>query len=366
MKFDLITLGDHLPDPHTRCYHETQAERHRMWVDMCVRAEEAGFEAVWIGEHHCSDYIVSSPQMLLAAIAGRTHRVRLGTAVSILPNNDPVRLAEEFATLDLLSLGRAEIGFGSGFTEHTFRLFGQDLNQSDLISAENLELIQKLWNEREINWEGKFRPPIQGLQFEPRTFSGRAIPISRATATSIAVARDAGRSGHKLMLMTVAGHFSDAKPLAAAYREAYRAAGHDPAGMNVSAIAYVYAQRDGQRAREFWHPYRDNYRAFTRALTRAKGLTRGLRELYASLPADVMAVREGDFCGDPAELQDKILWAYEQMDGFDTLICYFDLGGLARADTFASIDLFAEAVMPAVDAALRRPKESADGRLGTR
>jgi alkanesulfonate monooxygenase SsuD/methylene tetrahydromethanopterin reductase-like flavin-dependent oxidoreductase (luciferase family) len=356
VKFDLITLGDHLPDPHTQRYHETQAERHRMWVDMCVHAEETGFEAVWIGEHHCSDYIVSSPQMLLAAIASRTHRLRLGTGVSLLPNNDPVRLAEEFATLDLLSMGRAEIGFGSGLTAYTFKLFGQDLNQSDQISSENLELIQKLWNEREIHWQGKFRAPIEDVQIEPRTMSGRAIPISRATASSMAVARDAGRSGHKLMLMTVIGSFADAKPLAEAYREAYQAAGHDPAGMQVSAIAYVYVQADGQRAREFWYPYRDNYRAFARALTRVHGLTRGLAELYATVP-DLMAERQGDFCGSPAEVRDKILSGYELMGGFDTLICYFDLGGISRADTFASIDLFAESVMPAVDAALRGSRE---------
>jgi len=353
VKFDLITLGDHLPDPHTHRYHETQAERHQMWIDMGVRAEEAGFDAVWIGEHHCSDYIVSSPQMLLAALAMRTHRVRLGTAVSILPNNDPVRLAEDFATLDLLSRGRAEIGFGAGFTAHTFRLFGQDINQSDELSAENLELIQKLWNEHEINWEGKFRAPIRDLMIEPRTFSGRAIPISRATAASIDIARDAGRAGHRLMLMTVVRSFADAKPLAAAYREAHRAAGHDPAGMKVSAIAYIYVGRDGRRAREFWYPYRDNYRAFARALTRVRGLTRGLSELYATIP-DLMGEREGDFCGDPAEVRDRILQGYEDMGGFDKFICYFDLGGISRADTFASIDLFAESVMPAVESALRR------------
>jgi alkanesulfonate monooxygenase SsuD/methylene tetrahydromethanopterin reductase-like flavin-dependent oxidoreductase (luciferase family) len=349
VRFDLISLGDHLPDPHTHQYNETQAERHEMWVDLAVQAEALGFGAVWFGEHHCSDYIVPSPQMILAAAAVRTSRVRLGTAVSILPNNDPVRLAEDFATLDLLSKGRAEIGFGSGFTEHTFALFGQDINLSDKISAENLELIQKLWNEREINWEGRFRPPIHGLQIEPRTFSGKALPINRATATSIDVARDAGRSGHKLMVMTVAGRFADAKPLAAAYRESYRAAGHDPAGMSVSAIAYVHVQRDGARAREFWHPYRDNYRAFTRGLTRARGITRGLRELYATIPTDRMAQREGDFCGDPSEVLDKISWAYDQMGGFDTLICYFDLGGISRADTDAAVRLFAEAVMPKVD-----------------
>jgi alkanesulfonate monooxygenase SsuD/methylene tetrahydromethanopterin reductase-like flavin-dependent oxidoreductase (luciferase family) len=352
VKFDLISLGDYLPDPHTGRYNDTQAERYRMWVELGAHAEQLGFDGIWIGEHHCSDYVVPSPQMVLAAIAMLTRRVRLGTAVSLLPNNDPVRLAEDFATLDLLSQGRAEIGFGSGFTEHTFRLFGQDIDASTAISAENLALIQKLWNEREISWEGRYRAPIHESQLEPRTFSGRSIPINRATATSMDVARDAGRSGHKLMVMTVAGSFSDGKPLAEAYREAYRAAGHEPAGMSVAAIAYVHVRPDGDRAREFWFPYRDNYRKFTRALTASKGVTRGLRELYKRLPPEVMAVREGDFCGSPAEVTDKIFWAYEQMGGFDRLICFFDLGGISRADTVAAMDLFAEAVMPAVNARL--------------
>ena len=99
VKFDLIMLGDHLPDPHTHRYHETQAERHRMWIDLGVHAEELGFDAVWMGEHHASDYIVSSPQMILAAMAMRTRRVRLGTGVSILPNNDPVRRSGSFEPL---------------------------------------------------------------------------------------------------------------------------------------------------------------------------------------------------------------------------------------------------------------------------
>jgi len=353
VKFDLISLGDHLPDPHTGRYNDTQAERYRMWVDLAVHAEQLGFDGVWFGEHHCSDYVISSPQMVLAATAMLTRRIRLGTAVSLLPNNDPVRLAEDFATLDLLSLGRAEIGFGSGFTEHTFKLFGQDIGASAEMSAENLDLIQKLWNEREINWEGRFRSPIHESALEPRTFSGRAIPINRATATSVNVARDAGRSGHRLMIMTVAGRFSDAKPLAAAYREAYLAAGNDPAEMSVAAIVYVHIRPDGDKAREFWFPYRNNYRAFTRALTSSKGLTKGLRELYKTLPTEMMAAREGDFCGSPGEIIERIFWAYEQMGGFDKLVAYFDLGGMARAEATAAMDLYAEAVMPVIKAELK-------------
>src|ERR1700692_389436 len=110
MKIDYITLGDHLPDPVTGRYHETQAQRHRMWVDVGVHIEKLGFSGLFLGEHHCSNYIISSPQMILAAIATQTREMALGTAVSLLPNNDPVRLAEDFATFDLLSNGRAEIG----------------------------------------------------------------------------------------------------------------------------------------------------------------------------------------------------------------------------------------------------------------
>ncbi|HUT51737.1 MAG TPA: LLM class flavin-dependent oxidoreductase [Alphaproteobacteria bacterium] len=352
MQFDLLTLGDHLPDPHTGEYNETQAERFAMWVEQGVLAERAGYGAYWIGEHHCSDYIVSSPQMLLAAIAVRTERIRLGSAVSLLPNNDPVRLAEDFATLDLLSNGRAEIGFGGGFTEHTFALFGQDIAKSAEMSRENLDLLPRIWTEDEVDWAGRFRAPIRNNRFQPRTFSGRPIPINRATATSLATAEDAGSRGHKLMCMTVAGSFTDAKPLAEAYRTAYRAAGHDPAGMNVAALAYVHVRPDGDQARAFWHPYRDNYRAFTKSLTERRGLSRGLKDLYARLGPEGLAVREGDFCGSPEEIIEMILRSHEAMGSYDKLICFSDCGGLSAADTAASVELFADAVMPAVRAAL--------------
>jgi alkanesulfonate monooxygenase SsuD/methylene tetrahydromethanopterin reductase-like flavin-dependent oxidoreductase (luciferase family) len=354
MKFDVLSLGDHLPDPHTGRYNETQAERFQMWVDLGVLAEERGYDAFWIGEHHCSDYIVSSPQMVLAAIASRTRRINLGTAVSLLPTNDPVRLAEDFATLDLLSNGRAEIGFGSGFTEHTFKLFDKDLEKSVEISVEHLGLLERLWNENDINWEGRFRAPIHESRLQPRTFRGRSIPINRATASTVQTAAHAGRAGHKLMVMSVAGRYSDMKPLVVAYREAYREAGHDPAGMSVAAVAYVHVRKNGQEARDFWYPYRDNYRAFTKALTESKVLTRGVRVLYDRLGQQGFAVREPDFCGDPAEIIDKTLKANEDLGGFDRLMCFVDCGGVARADVLANVELFAEAVIPKVNAALAR------------
>jgi alkanesulfonate monooxygenase SsuD/methylene tetrahydromethanopterin reductase-like flavin-dependent oxidoreductase (luciferase family) len=346
MKIDYITLGDHLPDPRTGQYNETQAERHRMWVDVGVHAETLGFSGIFFGEHHCSSYIISSPQMILAAIAPQTSRIALGTAVSLLPNNDPVRLAEDFATLDLLSNGRAEIGFGSGFTEHTFRLFGQDLAESKEISDENLNLLQTLWREKQIDWSGRYRAPIHESELQPRTLRGGPLPISRATKTSLDTARSAGLAGHKLMALTAMGSFADARPVAAAYRKAYQDAGHDKAGMSVSPVAYIHVHKDGKRAREFWAPYITNYRAFTKALVESKGLTAGLR---AGGPRpDIHLNRESDFVGSPEEVVEHFERAVEAVGGAERFLCYFDMGGLSREDTLASMNLFADKVMPKI------------------
>jgi alkanesulfonate monooxygenase SsuD/methylene tetrahydromethanopterin reductase-like flavin-dependent oxidoreductase (luciferase family) len=352
MKFEIISLGEHLPDPVAGKFLETQSERHRTWVDMGVRAEELGYDAVWLGEHHCCNYIVSSPQMVLASIAARTNIIRLGTAVSLLPTNDPVRLAEDFATLDLLSKGRAEIGFGGGFTDHTFRLFGIDITQSAAVSVENLELIQKLWNEDEIHWTGKFRSPINDSRVEPRTFSGKAIPISRSTATNTETARAAGAAGHKLMCSTASYPYSIMKPLSETYRDSYLKHGHDPSGMNVSEVAFIHVQQNGDKARKYWQSYQANNRVFVKMLVQTKGAPKPLMDFFSNLTPDMAVTRESDICGSPAEVAERIIWADGQVGHMDSLICYFDLGCLPREALMDTMQLFAEEVIPIVRAEL--------------
>lgn len=347
MRFDCFSLGDHLPDPHTGAFAETQGGRHRMWVELGVLAESLGFSGVFFGEHHGSAYVLSAPHMLLAAIAARTQRVRLGTAVSLLPTNDPVRLAEDFATLDLISDGRAEIGLGTGITEHTFRLFGRDVAHAAELSAEHLDLLERLWREPKVTWTGPRRGPFEDLELQPRTASGRPIPIHRATATSLATAEHAGRAGHRLMVMTIVGSFVAVRPLVEAYRAAYREAGHDPSGMQVTAVAYVHVGVDDARARDHWAPYLRRYRAFVGGLTVTKGATQGIRAVAAANPGvDPLAPREADFVGDPARVKDQILAAHAACGGFDNLLCYFDVGGLSQAETTSAMTLFAEAVAP--------------------
>lgn len=346
IRFDVLSLGDHLPDPN-RPYNQTQYERYQALVEMGARAEELGFGAFWLGEHHASDYIVPAPQMILAAVASRTRRIRLGTAISLLPNSDPVRLAEEFAMLDLLSKGRAEIGFGSGVTEHTFRLFGQNVEDATAISAENLDLIQRLWRDSDINWSGSFRSSIEDTRLEPRTYSGKPIPITIAIGGSESAARAAGLAGHKLALLTVIGDFAASKALADIYRSAYRDAGHDPRQMSVSAAAYVFTHPDGVKAREHWRPYILNYQSFVMALAQRKRFARGLMERFQVLGSSAMS-RQAQMCGEPAEVVEMIERAYEDIGGFDELKVLFDVGGLPPAEVFESMHLFADKVVPKV------------------
>jgi alkanesulfonate monooxygenase SsuD/methylene tetrahydromethanopterin reductase-like flavin-dependent oxidoreductase (luciferase family) len=351
MRFDITSLGDHLPDPVSRAYSQTQAQRFGTIVECGVRGEALGYGAIWIGEHHASDYIVSSPQMLLAAIASNTDKIRLGSAVSLLPNADPVRLAEDFATLDLLSNGRAEIGFGSGITEHTFQLFGQKVENADALASENLDLVQTLWRDDVVNWSGKFRAPILDTKLEPRTFNGRPIPISRATGSSIATAIAAGKAGHKLALLNIISGFGNARIVAEAYRKAYRESGHDLANMKVSGAAFVYVRENGADLMDRFGPYLANYQNFTRSLLASKGMSRGIGQLFQSVTEKTPAAPgEALLVGEPSAIVEKIEQNFELMGGFDELKLLFDVGGLAADDVLKSIEVFAEKVAPRVRA----------------
>jgi alkanesulfonate monooxygenase SsuD/methylene tetrahydromethanopterin reductase-like flavin-dependent oxidoreductase (luciferase family) len=157
MEFDILSLGDHLPLPGNERHPDTQAERHALWVEMGRIGEKLGFRGIQFGEHHDSEYIISSPQMILAAIASLASRIKLGTGVSILANMDPVRFAEDFATLDLLS-NELEVGFGSGIEENVFWLFGQDASRRKEMMLENLDLLKNYGTRMMLPGRANFAP----------------------------------------------------------------------------------------------------------------------------------------------------------------------------------------------------------------
>jgi alkanesulfonate monooxygenase SsuD/methylene tetrahydromethanopterin reductase-like flavin-dependent oxidoreductase (luciferase family) len=340
---DFVSLGDYLPDPHSGRYNQTQAERIRSLVEMGVRAEELGFGAVWYGEHHSCDYLMPAPQMLLAAVAERTEQIRLGTAVSLLQTNDPVRLAEDFATLDLLSGGRAEIGFASGISRLVYHMFNQSPDQAAEIGLEHLDLLRRLWNEPRVSWTGRFRTPLEGVRCTPSTYSGREIPIHLGATRSLPNAIEAGRRGLKLMLGTVIGAYADYRPLADAYREEYVRAGHDPAQMCVSIIALFHLDEDGDLARRRWRPYLDHYIAFR------VGQLLSADSMIQLPPLDGPPPRaEAEMAGSPDEVVDQLLRAVDDVGGADRVQCGIDMGALPVEQVFHTMELFAEGVMPKV------------------
>jgi alkanesulfonate monooxygenase SsuD/methylene tetrahydromethanopterin reductase-like flavin-dependent oxidoreductase (luciferase family) len=346
MDFDILSLGDHLPAPGSKVHSDTVAERHCLWIEEGVLGEELGFRGIAFGEHHTSEFIVSSPAILLSAIAVLTKRIKLGTGVSLIPNLDPVRIAEDFATLDQISNGRAEIGVGSGIVESVFKLFGQDPALRNEVSAENLGLLEACWNEIRLDWEGKYRTPIHDAGLQPRTVSGRALPISRGTGT-VSTAQEIGRAGHLLIMPTQVGSIGRFREINKAYRDAYRAAGNDPAGMKSGAVAYVYCAEDGAAAREYWGPFGDNYAAMSAREFSRHQMNPNIVKLVSDLTSRRMVDLDGAFVGSPDEIVKKILRWNEQIDGIDRLSCMFDLGGLPREQTLASMKLFAKEVVPA-------------------
>jgi alkanesulfonate monooxygenase SsuD/methylene tetrahydromethanopterin reductase-like flavin-dependent oxidoreductase (luciferase family) len=347
MDFDILSLGDHLPMPGSDRHYDTQADRHALWVEMGRTGEALGFRGIQFGEHHDSEYIISSPQMILAAIASHTNRIKLGTGVSLLANIDPVRVAEDFATLDQLSGGRAEIGFGSGIEENVFRLFGQDAGRRKEMMNENLALLRRLWTEDDVTWTGEFRSPIKSVYLRPRTFSGRPIPIARGTAT-LDTAKAIGTAGDHLLVPTMLGSFDNLKSVNLAYRQAHLAAGHDPRDAAVSGVAYVYVGPDGARAREYYAPFGDNYSAM---VGREFGRHKMNPDIAKLAITGIGRVIDMACCGTPEEVARSIIHASRAVGGLERMTCMFDLGGLPAADVLRSMALFAKEVIPLVNEA---------------
>jgi alkanesulfonate monooxygenase SsuD/methylene tetrahydromethanopterin reductase-like flavin-dependent oxidoreductase (luciferase family) len=167
MELGRLTLGDHRADPATGI-RTSEAEKHKELLDCLDFAAPAGFDSVMVGEHHFSDFILSVPQVFLAWVGARHPNLRLASGVTLLPHHDPVRVAEDFATLDVVSGGRAELWVGKGVEPYVYRQFGQDAEKALAMQDEGLRLLVKLWTEKNVTWSGEFRPPLDDVTLKPR------------------------------------------------------------------------------------------------------------------------------------------------------------------------------------------------------
>lgn len=344
MRFGLLTLGDLLADPVTGATR-TPAERHRSIVAQAVAAESAGFRSVHLGEHHFIDYIMSAPPVVLAAIAERTTTLRLSTGVALAANLDPVRVAEDYATVDVLSGGRVEPCFGRGtFFPSVYAGFGQDPVAAKVMFAENVELITRLWAEESVNWSGSHRTPIGGLTAHPRAVQ-QPIPIWIGGGVSTDSVDLAARLGAGLMLPTVFGTWSMFRPAVDRYIEQWERHGHDPADRHIGTVSHFFVARDGNDARRRWAPRYLHYLSSVAAWQNQSLAHVGKTASTSPFQDFETMTRTVAICGSVDEVVDRIGEAQEALD-LDTHLLMLDMGGIPDGELFDAIELTGSDVLP--------------------
>lgn len=338
MDIGLLSLGDVLPDPATGEL-PSDARRTRSIVERAVEAEALGFDLVAIGEHHGSAYQTSAPPVILAAIGERTRRVRLSTGVTLAANLDPVRMAEDYATLDVLTGGRAEIVAGRGtLFARTFDYLGQDARQSRKLFAEHVELLVRLLAEERVDHPaGGLRPPLDGFTMRPRPTG--TVPVWVGGGSTVDSPLLAARLGLPLMLPSVFGPPKSFVPIVEAYRAAWEEAGHPGRG-RVGAIAHCHIAPTTQQARAAFRPHYEQYWTFIQTL---------IEEYSPHLPPVVFDFDEllagPAVCGSPAEALERIAGDRELLD-LDRFTFLFDIGGTPEPLLCETLQRFGTEVLP--------------------
>ncbi|AZK45118.1 LLM class flavin-dependent oxidoreductase [Paenibacillus lentus] len=340
MEIGVYTLGDLVPDP----YHgETISSRQRLqeMIQAAKLADEAGLDLFGVGEHHRLDYAASATSVILAAIAQATKRIKLTSATTVLTTTDPVRLFEEYATLDLLSNGRAEIIAGRGAFLESFPLFGYDLNDYDELFMENFELFQQLNHQEKVSWQGKFRAPLQEAEIAPRPVQPQ-IPMWIGSGGSLVSAERAGKLGTGMALAILGGAPNRFQALVEAYRETGIAAGHKPSELKVAITGHGYISSTTQQSKDEYYPYYANYRQYV-----DKQLGGSAPKLSRSDFEQMTSPETALFVGDPQLIIDKILHQYE-LFGHQRFMLQLDVGGIPFSKVAQSIELLATKVAPVV------------------
>ena len=331
----LLSLGDLLPDPNTgEC--RTESARHRSLVDQGVLAEQIGMHSIHLGEHHGSSYQLSAPPIVLAAIGERTTNLRLSTGVTLAANLDPFRIAEDYATLDVLTEGRAEIVAGRGsLFARTFEIFGQDPKQSRALFTDHVELLLKLLREEDVHAEGL--RPLHGETSRPRPFG--ELPVWIGGGTSTESVDFAARLGCPLMLPSVFAPPAAFSPLAERYREQWQAAGHDGEPV-IGACFHTHIATESQLARDRFKVWYENYWQWV------QDLIKSYTPRAEQLPFDYTTLIGGPaMVGSPGEVVERIESACELL-GLNRMIFMFDLGGIPDDVLFPTLELFGSDVLP--------------------
>ena len=329
------------------------AQRLRNLIEEIELADQVGLDVFGVGEHHRPDYAVSSPAVVLAAAAERTKDIRLTSAVTVLSSDDPVRVFQDFATLDLLSGGRAEIMAGRGSFIESFPLFGYDLGDYDELFAEKLELLLKLRESERVTWSGKHRAPLDNAGVYPRPVQD-PLPVWIAVGGTPQSVVRAALLGLPLAIAIIGGQPERFAPLARLYRQAASQAGHDPALLPISINSHTYVADTSQQASEEYFP---TYAAMMNRIGRERGWSPMTREQFemGRSPRGALLV------GSPEQVVEKILFEHD-LFGHQRFMAQISVGTMEHARVMRAIELFGTEVAPTVRKELGlRPSGTREG-----
>lgn len=340
MELGLYTFVENTPDSETgQLLHPS--DRLSNLLEEIELADESGLDVVGIGEHHREEYVSSAPSVILAAAAARTKNIRLSSAVTVLGSEDPVRVYQQFSTLDLLSKGRAEIMVGRGSFIESFPLFGYDLNNYDELFAEKLDLLLTLRENETVNWSGKYRPSIPGRNVYPQPIQS-PLPVWVAVGGTPQSAYRTGALGLPMALAIIGGQPAQFKPFADLHARGAGENGQEPQALSINSHGFI--ADTSQEAADIAFP------AFKQVMDKI-GKERGWSPMNRQQFDASIGLHGANVVGSPQQVIDKILHQYE-IFGHDRFLIQMSVGSIPHKKLLRSIELFATKVAPAVRKAI--------------
>jgi probable LLM family oxidoreductase len=338
MELGLITFADMLPETSSGGSINGH-QRIKDLLEEIQLADQLGLDVFGVGEHHRPDYAVSSPAIILAAAAAITKHIKLASAVTVLSSDDPVRVFQDFATVDLLSSGRAEIMAGRGSFIESFPLFGYNLNHYDELFTEKLELLLKINREEVLSWKGKHRPSFENRGVYPRPYQ-QSLPIWLAAGGTPASAVRAATLGLPLMLAIIGGMPEQFVPFVNLYRETAKQAGQDINKLQMGINNHVYIGENSQQAGDEFYPY---YAHMMDRVGRDRGWPPHTRQQFDNSRSSRGALMVGGV----QQVIDKILYEHE-LFGNTRFLAQASIGHVPHSLTMKSIELFGTKVAPVI------------------